>query len=194
MERTKHPLDIPSDANLPQRHPDAPQPGEAIASHYRHCFGCGVDHPTGLHLVTTASDGLSVVSVFEVTEHHQGAPGIAHGGLLGLALDEALGATNWLIRVSGVTAHLEVSYKLPIPVGSKVFVTAQILAVRGRKVWASAIGRLNSIDGPIAVQAGSLFIQVPLEHFTKHGRPQEIAAAAQDEHVLHHVANLDYAP
>ena len=152
------------------------------------------DHPTGIHLLVTAGLGLSVSAVFEVTQHHQGAPGIAHGWLLSLALDETLGATNWLIRVSGVTAHLEVSYRLPVPVGAQVFVTANIEAVRGRKVWATAVGRLNSQEGPIALHAGSLFIQVPIEHFTKHGRAEDIETAAQDSHVINHVANLDYAP
>ena len=196
MERSgkPHPLTIPSDANLPQRDVDAPAPGDTIASHYRYCFGCGVDHESGLHIAFTALEGLAVSAVFELTADHQGAPGIAHGGLLGLALDEALGATNALIRVPAVTAHLEVSYRMPVPIGSKVFITAQIDAQRGRKVWANAVGRLNSPEGPIAVVGGSLFMQVPIEHFTTHGRAEDLANAAKDPHVLEHVASLDVAP
>lgn len=196
MERSgkPHPLTIPSDANLPQRDVDAPAPGETIASHYRYCFGCGIDHESGLHIQFTALEGLAVSAVFELTGDHQGAPGIAHGGLLGLALDEALGATNALIRVPAVTAHLEVSYRMPVPIGSRVFITAEIEAQRGRKVWATATGRLNAPDGPIAVVGGSLFMQVPIEHFTTHGRPEDLAQAAQDPHVIDHVASMDVAP
>ena len=88
--RIDHPLVIPHDALPPQRHADAPKPGEAIASHYRNCFGCGVDHPTGLHMQIEAGTEMTTHAVFEVTQHHQGAPGIAHGGILSLAFDEAL--------------------------------------------------------------------------------------------------------
>jgi len=186
-----HPLTIPQDAVQPERHLDAPAPGQAIASHYRNCFGCGQDHPTGLHIAITAGEGLTISSEFEVTEHHQGAPGIAHGGLLALAFDESLSATNWLIRVPAVTAHLEVSYRLPVPVGTRVFINAEIRAVKGRKMWSQAEGRLNSPDGPVGVVAEALFMQVGLEHFAKFGRAQDLMDAAGDPNVREHVSGLD---
>jgi acyl-coenzyme A thioesterase PaaI-like protein len=158
------------------------------------CFGCGNDHPTGLHMSITAGEDLDVRAVFQVTEHHQGAPGIAHGGLLGLAFDEALGATNWLIRASAVTAHLEVSYRLPVPVDSMVYIEASISAVQGRKIWAVATGRLGAVDGPVAVEAASLFIKVGVDHFLKHGRAADIESATSDAFVRGHLANLDIAP
>ena len=61
-------------------------------------------------------------------------------------------------------------------------------------MWSTAIGRLNTPDGPIAVEAGSLYMQVPREHFEKHGRPEDLAIAASDEAVLNHIAKLDLAP
>jgi acyl-coenzyme A thioesterase PaaI-like protein len=192
--REIHPLSIPSDAQIPQRHLDAPKPGETIASHYNNCFGCGIDHPTGLHIQIEAGEGMTTLAVFEVTEHHQGAPGIAHGGILSLAFDESLGATNWLIRAPAVTAHLEVSYRMPVPVGTQVFIQATMQAISGRKIWSTAEGRLNSPDGPLAVEAGSLYMQVPIEHFLKHGRQQDLAKAAGDENALNYVKKLDIAP
>jgi len=189
-----HPLTIPQDAHIPQRHPDAPAPGEEIASHYRNCFGCGIDHPTGLHISITAGHELTISSVFEVTEHHQGAPGIAHGGLLALAFDESLSATNWLIRGPAVTAHLEVSYRMPVPVGTRVYIRAEILAVKARKMWSQAEGRLDAPDGPIGVVGEALFMQVGLAHFQKYGRAEDLAVAAQDPQVRAHIEGLDIAP
>lgn len=189
-----HPLTIPVDAQVPQRHPDAPKAGDGIPSHYKNCFGCGIDHPTGLHIKMTAGEGMNVSAVFEVTEHHQGAPGIAHGGILALAFDEALSGPNWLIRVPAVTAHLEVSYRLPVPVGTLVFIEATMKAVSGRKMWSTAVGRLDTPDGPIAVEAGSLYMQVPREHFEKHGRPQDLAKSATDDAMLNGSDKLDLAP
>ena len=192
--REIHPLSIPSEAVTPERHPDAPKPGEAIASHYNNCFGCGIDHPTGLHIKIEAGEGMTTQAVFEVTQHHQGAPGIAHGGILALAFDESLGATNWLVRAPAVTAHLEVSFRLPVPVGTLVYIQATMQAISGRKIWSTAEGRLNSPDGPLAVEAGSLYMQVPIEHFTKHGRQEDLAKAASDQNALNYVKKLDIAP
>ena len=192
--REIHPLSIPSDAVVPQRHIDAPKPGESLASHYRNCFGCGIDHPTGLHIQIEAGEGMSTRAVFEVTQHHQGAPGIAHGGILSLAFDESLGATNWLIRASAVTAHLEVSYRLPVPVGTRVYIEATMQAVKGRKIWSTAEGRLNSPDGPLAVEAGSLYMQVSIDHFKKHGRKEDLEKATSDASAINYVNKLDIAP
>ena len=111
-----------------------------------------------------------------------------------LAFDESLGATNWLVRAPAVTAHLEVSYRLPVPVGTKVYIQATMQAISGRKIWSTAEGRLNSPDGPLAVEAGSLYMQVPIEHFTKHGRQEDLAKAASDENALNYVKKLDIAP
>jgi len=47
-----------------------------LPSHYNHCFGCGREHPTGLHLLMEGG-GREVRGSFTVTEHHQGAPMLA---------------------------------------------------------------------------------------------------------------------
>ena len=178
----------PEHAVAPTRHPDAPAPGEPIASHYRDCFGCGPDHPTGLHMQLTAGAQCSIRAQFVVSEHHQGAPGLAHGGLLTVAFDEALGTVTWLLRVPAVTAHLEVDFRAPVPVGSTLVIDAACTAVAGRKIYSRATGRLGGDDGPVAVEARSVFVSVPLEHFRAHGRPEDIAryvASADGDEVVH---------
>ena len=97
----------PEGSPIPERHEQAPVPGSKIPSHFGHCFGCGELHPTGLHLVAYAGEGLEITAEFTVTENHQGAPGLAHGGLLSLAFDEALGKLMWLLRAPAVTGRLE---------------------------------------------------------------------------------------
>jgi len=174
----------PDDAVLPQRHPDAPAPGQPIAAHYRWCVGCGDDHPSGLHMRVTAGEGLSLTATFEVTDHHQGAPGLAHGGMLALAFDEALGALNWLLRRPAVTGRLETDFRRPVPVGETLHIRAEITGVSGRKVFTRAEGRLGSPDGPLAVTAAALFVIVGLEHFVDHGRPADVEAAQRDRGIL----------
>jgi acyl-coenzyme A thioesterase PaaI-like protein len=174
------PTDPPEDATLPERHPNAPAPGEEMLSHFRFCFGCGVDHPTGLHLRVYAGEGLPTHSQFTVSEHHQGAPGLAHGGLLTAAFDEALGSLNWLLQHPAVTGRLETDFRRPVPVGSVLYIDAEVRGQAGRKVYTRASGALDAPDGPIAVTAAALFVQVALTHFTTHGRPEDVAQARSD--------------
>ena len=155
----------PEGAIIPPRHPKAPGIGKKIPSHFGHCFGCGDLHPTGLHLVAHAGEGANLTAEFTVTHDHQGAPGLAHGGLLSLAFDEALGKLMWLIRSPAVTARLETDFLKPVPMGSTLHITAEISGQVGRKVYTRAEGRLGSPDGPIAVKAAALFVVVPMSHF-----------------------------
>jgi len=155
----------PQGAMIPERHPKAPPIGSKIPSHFGHCFGCGELHPTGLHLVAHAGDGANLTAEFTVTENHQGAPGLAHGGLLSLGMDEALGKLMWLLRAPAVTARLETDFLSPIPMGSTIHISARITGQVSRKVYCEAEGRLNSVDGEIAVRAAALFVIVPMNHF-----------------------------
>lgn len=162
----------PPEAQIPPRHPKAPLPGTKIPSHFGHCFGCGDLHPTGLHLVAHAGEGQDLTATFTVTHDHQGAPGLAHGGLLSLAFDEALGKLMWLIRSPAVTARLETDFLKPVPMGSTLYITAEIAGQVNRKVYTRAEGHLESFDGPIAVRAAALFVIVPMKHFLENA-PEE---------------------
>ncbi len=155
----------PEGALIPARHPLAPATGTKVPSHYGHCFGCGELHPTGLHLVARVGEGATITAEFTVTENHQGAPGLAHGGLLSLAFDEALGKLMWLLRSPAVTARLETDFIRPVPLGTTLFITAEITGQVNRKVYSAAVGRLGSPDGEIAVRAAALFVIVPMSHF-----------------------------
>lgn len=157
----------PADAVMPVRHLKAPAIGSQIPSHFGHCFGCGELHKTGLHLIAIAGESLDLTAKFTVTENHQGAPGLAHGGLLSLAFDEALGKLMWLIRTPAVTGRLETDFLLPVPMGRTLYIDARITGQAGRKIYTQAEGSLDSTSGEIAVRASALFIAVPMEHFIK---------------------------
>lgn len=162
------------DVELPERHRDAPAPGTVAGQHYARCYGCGDEQEHGLHLKTTIGEGHTVYARFTVTEAHQGAPGLAHGGLLACAFDEALGATvGHLLRRPAVTGRLETDFVRPVPIGSTILITCTLRGLSGRQVFASAEGRLDTEDGPVAVRARAIFVIVPFSHFTTHGRPRE---------------------
>lgn len=144
----------------------APAPGTVLPPHYRDCFGCGDRHPTGLHLTVTVADGVAVEAEFTVTRDHQGSPGLAHGGVLASALDEALGYLLAVLHQPAVTGRLEVDYLRPVPVGSVIVIKAECVGVVGRKIYTRAVGRVDDRD---VIRAQGLFVAVSAQHFTTHG-------------------------
>ncbi|MFC5992622.1 PaaI family thioesterase [Pseudonocardia hispaniensis] len=164
------------DGARPVPHPDAPAPGTALGQHYARCFGCG-DLEHGLRMRFVVGEDLSLTGTFTVEPEHQGAPGLAHGGLLTTAFDEALGALQVFFREPAVTAELRTQFRRPVPVGSTLHIAARVDRKEGRKLWGSATGRLDALDGPLAAESSALFVVVPAEHFVRHGRAAEVAAA-----------------
>ncbi|MFE9769275.1 PaaI family thioesterase [Streptomyces sp. NPDC005808] len=180
MSRTSAALKPPADAVMPVRHPDAPPAGELLGAHYGECFGCGEGQTHGLHLEARAGEGVRITAEFTVRAAHQGAPGLAHGGVLATALDETLGSLNWLLRTIAVTGRLETDFVRPVPVGTVLYLEAAVTAVAGRKIYSTATGRIGGPEGPVAVRADALFIEVKVDHFIDNGRQEEIQVAMND--------------
>lgn len=159
-------------------HPDAPPAGTPLEEHYDGCFGCGSAVDAGLRIRSAVGEYAgrrNVMSTFTVTKQHQGAPGLAHGGLLACAFDEALGsAVGHLLRTPVVTARLETDFRRPVPVGSTLHIVTTLDGVAGRKLYVSGRGHLDSTDGPLAVEAHALFVTVGVEHFVEHGDVAEL--------------------
>ncbi|MFI0448998.1 PaaI family thioesterase [Actinomadura sp. 6N118] len=146
-----------------------PPPGAIVPALKEHppaefasCFGCGDQASDGIRLKHTGLDGKVVETEFTVVEAHQGAPGLAHGGILAAALDEALGSVAWMLGERYVTGRLETDFLAPVPVGSTVHLRAWCTGVDGRKAYLEGEGH---VDGKLAVRAAALFIAVPEEHF-----------------------------
>lgn len=158
---------------------DVPPPGTVLPQHYPGCFGCG-DLEGGLRVRVAMGEGLAVTAVFTVELHHQGAPGLVHGGVLASVFDEALGALQIYVGEPAVTANLSTDYVRPVPVGSVLHLSCRIDSREGRKLRVSGEAHLDAPDGPVVARAGALFVFVPLEHFTRHGSAAEVARL-QDE-------------
>lgn len=158
----------PSPAAPPAPHPAAPPPGTELPEHYAGCVGCGRLEGS-LRLRFTAGEGLAVSGTFTVRDHHQGAPGLAHGGTIATAFDEAFGALLVLVGEPAVTASLQTEFRRPVPVGAVLHLDCRVEGREGRKLWVSGSARLDAPDGPTAAQATALFVIVPEEHFTRHG-------------------------
>jgi acyl-coenzyme A thioesterase PaaI-like protein len=127
----------------------------------RHCFVCGIDNPFGLKMkFYTISPGI-VETHYTAGEHHQGYPGIVHGGIIASMLDEVMGRVfmgdeNPRFMVTG---ELKIKYRKPVPLG-------QVLTLRGEAVKdngrvAKAIGTISGPDGTLLVEGEILVVNIP---------------------------------
>ncbi|MFI6514221.1 PaaI family thioesterase [Spirillospora sp. NPDC050679] len=134
---------------------------------YDGCFGCGGQSASGLRIKRTGQrDGVATAE-YTVRREHQGAPGLAHGGVLTTAMDEMLGTAAWLLGKRYVTGRLETDFLAPVPVGVTLYLRGWCTGVDGRKAYLESEGRVGAPDGPVAVRAAALFVEVPEEHFVK---------------------------
>jgi acyl-coenzyme A thioesterase PaaI-like protein len=86
----------------------------------RRCFVCGVENPHGLKIKVEQVGDDRVRAEFTAEDRYRGWSDYLHGGVLTLIFDEMLG---WLSRYMGhdaMTARLEVRYRKPVPLGSRL--------------------------------------------------------------------------
>src|SRR3982075_631525 len=102
-----------------------------------HCFGCGPLNSEGFRLVfKPGPDGSSVD--FAVPDRYQSWAGMAHGGIVALLLDEAVGWAAWHAGHPGVTGRLQVSYRRPLQLGEPIRVVGKVDRMRRTLVYVSA--------------------------------------------------------
>lgn len=134
--------------------------------HHSWCFGCGADNPIGLHLpwdaVEPAGRPERYAAGLVLDARHQGGPGLAHGGIVSAALDEAMGILAQHVAFPSVTARIEVRYRRPVPTGRQLRLEARLERVAGKQVTIAA--RLRDGEGVLA-EGRAVFLQVPLRHF-----------------------------
>jgi acyl-coenzyme A thioesterase PaaI-like protein len=103
---------------------------------------------------------------FEATclREHEGGPGVAHGGWITWAMDEAMGHLPLLRDTVAVTARLTVDFVAPVPVGEPLRIHVWDESIEGRK-WTIA-GVLEHEDGRVLARAHGLWIaQDPARYY-----------------------------
>ena len=108
-------------------------------------------------------------ATFSFGERHQAGPGIAHGGLVGAALDEACGLLATWHRFPAVTARIFLRFRRPVVINRQLALASWVTDSRGRRIHIDA--ELRDGDELLAEARGA-FLHVPLEHFllTPEGR------------------------
>lgn len=145
----------------------------AFPPHHHGCFGCGPSNPASPRIVFERRGNI-VRGTFTMDERHQGAPGVAHGGIVAAALDEASGSILMPLRQPAVTVKLDVDYRAPARLGREFVVTSWLSAAQRRKLFIESV----LTDGDLVVATGrAIFVKVDQEHFVKLGaEPGELFA------------------
>lgn len=100
---------------------------ELVFPEPKHCFGCSPHNHAGMG-VRFFREGAAVVCPYRFDERFQGAPGVVHGGLQAVLLDEAMCAAVFFTRGTYVlTAELHLEYHAPCPTGVPVVARAEIV-------------------------------------------------------------------
>jgi len=100
--------------------------------HKNKCFGCGPHNPVGLKLSFTI-DGDTLTTECTPDPVFQGWPGLVHGGILSLILDEAMNNVIYLNGTTCITASMNIRLRQPVKTGETLYVTAKITK-RSRKL------------------------------------------------------------
>jgi len=78
------------------------------------------------------------VAEYVVPERFQSWSGMAHGGVVALLLDEAVGWAAWHSGHPGVTGRLQVSFRRPLRLGEPLRIVGKVENVRRSLVYTSA--------------------------------------------------------
>ena len=123
------------------------------------CFGCGGDTAGGMRL-TFEQDNVNrrIVGRFVLGEQYQGGAGFAHGGIIALLLDEAMGKVCRFRDVRAVTAELSVEFLKPVAVDKEIVVEGREMEMNGRNLFLA--GEIRSQDGAVLARGKGRFVVI----------------------------------
>src|SRR5207302_4389005 len=103
-----------------------------------HCFGCGPLNEDGLRLHFDPTPDGSVAE-YVVPDRYQSWSGMAHGVVVALMLDEAVGWAAWHAGHPGVTGRLQVSFRRPLKLGEPLRIVGKVENIRRTLVYVTAV-------------------------------------------------------
>jgi uncharacterized protein (TIGR00369 family) len=130
------------------------------------CFGCGPANAHGMHLeFSRDEERRCVLGTFRLGVRYQGAPGMIHGGITAVVLDEALSKVSRFYDVRAVTAELTIEYLRPMRVDEEIHVEARQERAEGRQLYHS--GEIRDAAGRVLARARGRFVAVDPERFRR---------------------------
>jgi uncharacterized protein (TIGR00369 family) len=130
-----------------------------------HCFGCGGANPVGMKLAFDLDlDARRARGSFILSPSYAGGGGFAHGGIIAVVLDEAMGKISRLADESAVTAEMNIEYKRPVPIGKPILVEGWQEEMKGRNRF--RVAEIRDEQGNLLARGKGRFVIVSQAHFT----------------------------
>jgi uncharacterized protein (TIGR00369 family) len=106
---------------------------------------------------------------FRLGAEYSGAPGILHGGVTAVILDEAMGKVSRFRGVHAMTAELTVRYRRPIRVDQEIVVEAYEADAKDRNLFFEC--EIRGTDGELLASGRGRFVVISekqISEFEKH--------------------------
>jgi uncharacterized protein (TIGR00369 family) len=123
------------------------------------CFGCGGANDAGmklafdLHLEEGRTRGKFILG-----SRYAGGAGFAHGGIIAVLLDEAMGKISKLTDERAVTAELSIEYKKPVSVHDEIVVEGWQESETGRNRFRA--GEIRDAAGNLLARGRGRFVVI----------------------------------
>jgi acyl-coenzyme A thioesterase PaaI-like protein len=131
-----------------------------------HCFGCGAANPAGMKLAFELDlDARRARGSFVLGPNYAGGGGFAHGGIIAVVLDEAMGKISRLKDESAVTAEMNIEYRKPVPIGKPILVEGWQEDEKGRNRF--RVAEIRDPEGNLLARGIGRFVIVQQAHFTE---------------------------
>jgi uncharacterized protein (TIGR00369 family) len=125
------------------------------------CFGCGANNPVGLHLKNTYMGNRAHIE-FVVGPEHNSYPGLMHGGLTCVLLDEVMYYATARLEAEAVTVSMNVSYRSPARLGDRLICEGWVDKREGGKIDVRAT-IINATTGTMVAEGAGRYVEVELE-------------------------------
>lgn len=123
---------------------------------YPNCFGCGDGNAYGLRL-DMKIDGDKLRADFTPAPHHQGWPGLVHGGVISALLYEVMENWTYLNGIVTMMRSMNARLRTPAKIGHPIFATSWLVSQEGREI--SVAAKLES-DGKVIAEAHASLVKL----------------------------------
>jgi uncharacterized protein (TIGR00369 family) len=131
-----------------------------------HCFGCGASNPSGMKLCFDLDfDAARTRGSFTLGPNYAGGGGFAHGGIIAVVLDEAMGKLSRLTEEKAVTAEMHIEYKRPVPIDKTIVVEGWQEEEKGRNRF--RVAEIRDQQGNLLARGKGRFVVVQPSQFAE---------------------------
>ena len=134
------------------------------------CFGCGGANPAGMKLPFELDlDDRRTHGKFSLGANYAGGAGFAHGGIIAVVLDEAMGKLSKLTGERAVTAEMSIAYCKPVPVDQEILVEGWQEEEKGRNRFRAA--EIRDVQGNLLARGKGRFVVLGAEQSAASATP-----------------------